>query len=601
MAHEKPEEWLEVRSQHFTVITNSNEKTARRIADQFERMHWVFRAAFSAIPIDSGPRIVVLGIQDEKNFRALEPEAYLAKGQATLGGLFLRAPDRNYILMRVGAEGNHPYRVIYHEYTHFLLSKIAVSLPLWLDEGLAEFYQNTDIQEHDVQLGEENLGYRSLLLKTPLLPLPTLFSVDYNSPYYHEENKASIFYAESWALTHYLYEMDRRDNTQRVSDYIKLVSQKLDPAIAATQAFGDLNRLEAHLVGYIRQGSFYHLTLSTTTVVDDATFKIQSLPELQADVVRADFLAHNERTSDALALLDRILQQDPKNALAQETMGYLELRAGHLEKAREWYGQAVKLDPRSYLALYYFASLSMNSASAADETQIESSLRAAIKLNPSFAPAYDRLAFFEATRHSNLEEAHRMTLAASQLDPGNVGYRITGSKVLMEMDRTKDAVTVLQTALKLAKTPEETALLQNALTHAEELAKEREREREHHDRVEAEWNSDQANAAAARQGAATVQVAEEFPPRGAHHILLGKLQHVQCHTPGIDLTLAAGAKTIALHNPNYSKIEYSAFGFTLKGDLNPCHDLEGTTAMVDYVEYPEKSTSAYVFAIEIHK
>ena len=34
--------WFEVRSQHFVVLTDSNEKQARRVADQFERMRAVF-------------------------------------------------------------------------------------------------------------------------------------------------------------------------------------------------------------------------------------------------------------------------------------------------------------------------------------------------------------------------------------------------------------------------------------------------------------------------------------------------------------------------------------------------------------------------------
>src|SRR5580700_3255109 len=119
-ARDRPENWLEVRSQHFTVVTNANEKSGRRIADQFERMRSVFHVAFPQLSIDSGPPIIVLAIKDERDFRALEPEAYLAKGQLKLGGLFLRAPDKNYVLMRVDAEGDHPYAVIYHEYTHFL-------------------------------------------------------------------------------------------------------------------------------------------------------------------------------------------------------------------------------------------------------------------------------------------------------------------------------------------------------------------------------------------------------------------------------------------------------------------------------------------------
>jgi len=152
-ARDKSENWLEVRSQHFTVVTNANEKAGRRIADHFELMRSVFHVAFPHVSIDNGSPIIVLAIKDENDFRALEPQAYLAKGQLKLGGLFLRAPDKNYVLMRVDAEGPHPYAVVYHEYTHFLLSKSAEWLPLWLNEGLAEFYENTDIHEKDVALG----------------------------------------------------------------------------------------------------------------------------------------------------------------------------------------------------------------------------------------------------------------------------------------------------------------------------------------------------------------------------------------------------------------------------------------------------------------
>ena len=37
-----------------------------------------------------------------------------------------------------------------------------------------------------------------------LLPIETLLNVEHGSPYYNEANRASVFYAESWALIHYL-------------------------------------------------------------------------------------------------------------------------------------------------------------------------------------------------------------------------------------------------------------------------------------------------------------------------------------------------------------------------------------------------------------
>jgi tetratricopeptide (TPR) repeat protein len=595
-AHDKPENWLEVRSQHFTVATNANEKTGRRIADQFERMRSVFHVAFPRMPIDMSSPIIVLAIKDEKDFRALEPQAYLAKGQLKLGGLFLRAPDKNYVLMRLDAEGEHPYAVVYHEYTHLLLSKAAEWLPLWLNEGLAEFYENTDIHEKDVALGQASLGNILWLRQNRLLPLATLFAVDTSSPYYHEENKGSIFYAESWALTHYLKTKDYREKTNRVTEYAELLAQKVDPATAATRAFGDLKQLQSNLEGYIRQGSFGYFKMSTVTDVDDTAFKEQALTETQADAVRTDFLAYNERVADARPLLDHVLHEDPKNVSAHETMGYLEFRAGHLDEAREWYKQAVKLDSQSYIAHYYFAAISMNAGvSPDDNAQVESSLRSAIKLNPSFAPAFDRLAAFEGMHRQNLDEAHIMALTAVQLDPGNVIYRVTTANVLMQMERGTAAVAVLRAALRVAKTPEETAMVQNFLTHAEEYVNAR-------DRQELTLKANvQANAASAGEESANAEIPAEELPKGPHRFMAGTLQNVQCHGPGIELTVAAKGKTMALHSGNYYKIKFTALGFTPKGDINPCRDLDGVSAKVEYVESAAKPATAYVVAIELHK
>src|SRR6266566_4784839 len=132
LARDKSESWIQVTSPHFVVVTDSSEKQGRRVADQFERMRSVFHAAFPKAKIDPGAPIIVLATKDEKAFRALEPQAYLAKGSLKLGGLFLRAADKNYVLMRLDVEGEHPYAVVYHEYTHLLLSKSEEFMPLWM-------------------------------------------------------------------------------------------------------------------------------------------------------------------------------------------------------------------------------------------------------------------------------------------------------------------------------------------------------------------------------------------------------------------------------------------------------------------------------------
>jgi tetratricopeptide (TPR) repeat protein len=600
-ARDKTENWVEVRSPHFSVVSNSNEKQARRVADQFERMRSVFHTLFPKIQIDTLGSITVLAIKDEKDFRALEPAEYLAKGQLKLGGLFLRGADKNYVLLRLDAEGEHPYAVVYHEYTHLLLSR-AEWMPLWLNEGLAEYYQNTDIREKEVALGQPSPENLQLLRVNRLLPLATLFVIDHTSPYYHEENKGSIFYAESWALTHYLEQRNFREKTNQLADYAQLLSQHVDAVTAATRAFGDLKQLQSALDGYVRQGSFQYFRMPGTTDVDAAVFQSRALTNAQADAVRADFLAYNQRTVDARALLDRILREDPNNVLAHETMGFLESQERHTDEARNWYAQAVKLDSQSYLAHYYFAAISMNGPlDAPGEAQVESSLRASIKLNPSFAPSYDRLAAFLAMHHRNLDEARMMALSAVELEPRNLTYRMETANVLLQMERGKDAVAVIRNAMQLASSPQETAMAGDFLQHAEEYAQAQEQNQRLREQMKAGTPAGDATGRAAEGNVATDSAAhDEALPNGPHHFVTGVLKNVRCNTSVMDLNVIAAGKTLGLRSGNYFKIDYSTLGVTLKGNLDPCADLEGRPAKIEYVDSATKGPAAMV-AIEIHK
>ncbi len=597
-ARDKQESWLQIDSPHFTVICEGNEKQGRHIADQFERMRLLFHTAFPNMRVDPGAPIVVIAVKDGKAFRTLEPEAYLAKGQIELAGLFLRAPDKNYVLLRMDATGEHPYATVYHEYTHLLLSKIEW-IPLWLNEGLAEFYQNTDISEKDAVLGRPSDYDIQWLRQNRILPLSTLFAVDQNSPYYHEEQKGSIFYAESWALTHYLEVNDVQNHTDKLRDYLVIMGNQVDSVTAATRAFGDLKQLQSNLEKYISQFSFSAFQFMKPLVFDDNSFKVQSISPGQVDAFRADVLAYDQREKDSRELLSRILHDDPNNTLAHETMGYLEFRAGHLEQAQDWYGQAVKLDSQSYLANYYFAAMALNRGEPGDaiDTQIETSLQKAIKLNPNFAAAYDLLAIFYGRHHKNLDQAHMLALQAIQLEPGNVRYRVNTAFILLSMQRETDAIAVLQNALKLAKTPGEVTVVQNELFAAQQSQTIRQQSeanaREFHEATVTSEHSEGAPS--------PLKEEEEKPLTGPHRTIIGLLKNVHCSDPAkMDADLVSESKTISLQAQNYYKIIFSALNYMPKPEFQPCTDLEGLHAKVEYIESAATKTNG-VISIEMRK
>jgi Tfp pilus assembly protein PilF len=604
-----PEQWVEVSSQHFKVITDSNDKQGRHILDQLERMRWMFHAAFPKANVDPAMPITVIAPRDQKGFQFLEPAAYLAKGQLHLGGLFVRTPDKNYILLRLDSDDPHPFAAIYHEYTHLQFSDTLEWMPLWLNEGFAEFFQNTEIHNKDAEFGEPSVEDILYLRQNRLMPITTLFKVDANSPYYHEEQKGSVFYAESWALTHYLEMMDFDKKTNQILTYLKLVSQHEDPVTAGERAFGDLKKLQSSLEEYVRSGEYKKFVLSSAAApLDEASYKSRGLTQPEADAIRADFLVYVRRPQDARTLLDAVLKADPNNAQAHETMGFLAFRDGDREAARNWYEQAVKLDSQSFLAHYYFAVMSINGGGGSlDDPQIEASLRTAIRLNPDYAQAYDRLAALFAMRHEKLDEAHMLTLQAVQLEPGNLNFRINAANVLMTMGNYDAAASVLRTALKVAKSPGEVAMLESRLKEIESIRAP----------VESPSPAETGSTAGVvgfdtgKVGSETVRRVGTADPKPAHptepsngkkHVAAGVIRNVKCSYPAtLEFQVDTGNKQVSVYTNDYFKIDLSVTGFTPKDSMNPCADFEGMKAEVQYAESSDKTVDGQVIAVLLRK
>jgi tetratricopeptide (TPR) repeat protein len=588
--------WLEVTSPHFIVVTDASEKQARHIAGQFERMQGVFHKILPGAHSDSGAPIVVLALKNKRDFQTVEPAEYLTKGKLDLAGLFLQSNDRTYILVRLDAGGDHPYSTVYHEYTHYITRH--ADLPLWLNEGIAEFYQNSDIDSHEIRFGQPSTGDIQLLRSQSLLPLPTLFTVDHDSPYYHDEEKGTMFYSESWALTYMLYINDFRNKTNLIGNYLKALSAGQTSLPAAITAFGDLKKLESALDTQISHGDFAYLTLPINLHIDEASYGLKPLAPPDADAYRAAVLLSDGRTDDARKLLDSVLAANPSNALAHETQGILHLRENDLEAARQSYTQAVALHSTSFLAWYYAATLTLRNGNH-DDPSIEPNLEQSIKLNPNFAPANDALASYYAM-HRNLDDALRLNLLAVTLEPDNLNYRLNNASIHMQRKELPSALSVLEAARPFAHSPAEIAELNARVyevhRYEEQLA------------VASAPATVTTIASTSTAGKpVTMVVADDdphypdTPPAGPHHTARGVLHNVQCAYPTIlTLTVEGGAKPVSLYTNHMYKIEYSAGNFYPKGGLDPCK-IEGMKAVVTYTAVTDPRVAGQIVSVEVNK
>jgi hypothetical protein len=116
------------------------------------------------------------------------------------------------------------------------------------------------------------------------------------------------------------------------------------------------------------------------------------------------------------------------------------------------------------------------------------------------------------------------------------------------------------------------------------------------------------------QAAASAQTVESEPQsvpedtnsvdekRGPRRAARGMLKNVRCPQGAvIQLNLESMGKQVSLRARNYYKIEFSVLGFTPSAELNPCKDLEGMKAKVEFFEAADKSSEGQIISIELNK
>ena len=231
--------WIEVRSANFQVLSDASERDARGVALRFEQIRAAFASFAPGLRLDPGRPVIVIAARDEKSMARLLP-SYFERGVARPGGLFLSGENRVFVVMRedVDDDSDSRHSVLFHEYVHLLQSANFRTLPLWLAEGLAEFYAHTTIQEKRVLVGRAAPWHIALLGDRRLMPLNEFFAVDHTSPYYNEAERASLFYAQAWAITHWLIMGDKGANHPRLRRFMTRLDEGAAPSEAIAEILG---------------------------------------------------------------------------------------------------------------------------------------------------------------------------------------------------------------------------------------------------------------------------------------------------------------------------------------------------------------------------
>jgi tetratricopeptide (TPR) repeat protein len=465
--------WIEAKSAHFIVTTNAGEKEAKKIANQFEQIRGMFHSVMPAFRVDPANPILIIAVKNETTLKQLLPEEYEIKGHIHHAGMYQPGEDRDYVIMRLDAEGDHPFHTLYHEYTHALLRLNFDHLPLWLDEGLAEFFGNSTLGDIESKTGTIDSGHLYLLQQSKLIPIDTLLEVDHQSPYYNETDRASVFYAESWALLHFLLMSPDARKAQLLGKFLAGWLKTGNQTAAAREAFGDLKQFGKLIESYSRQSSFHIGFVKNTQLAEYKNYAMRSISPGEVQTLRGDFFAHHNREEAALSVLNEAVKMEPNLAAAHEALGYCEYRMQQYQKADEEMKVALRLGSTSFATPYFHGTLllDMDTSKETSAKEAITSLEKATQMNPQYAPAYDGLASAYSRFPEMQEQAVNAAIKAVKLDPATIPYAVHLTYLLMNNDRDVDAKVMAERLVAVASNAVEKRsaleLLRRVQEHAE--------------------------------------------------------------------------------------------------------------------------------------
>ncbi len=436
------DKWFSFRTPHFEAVGNASKSISKRLLSELEEFRQVMVELFDLQQLERVPVTVIL-FENDKSFRPFQP---LYEGKPTqVGGYFLSGAERSFIALNANAPGN-PLHLVYHEYVHLITGESPYDLPLWLTEGLAEFYSTFEISKNKVMVGRALGHHIELLRRRTLLPLADLFQVEHGSGVYNEKEKRGIFYAQSWALAHWLMLGDEAVRRPLLSQFILRVNDGEEPLAAFEGSLGiSVDEVEKQLERYIRNSRFYVSIYQLEDFAVDTEIEMQPLPEADVEIHLGDLLLAQNRADEAVARYEAAARLAPDSPRVHEAKGMLALENGEMEEAFGHFSAAVERGSNHYLVNYSLAQLQMEKSDLSPESveTIRERISMAIGASPGFAPAHYLKAQLSLRSGDDFEGGVAAIEQAIRLKPKEPFYKVTLSELYLEQGKTAAAREVL--------------------------------------------------------------------------------------------------------------------------------------------------------------
>lgn len=457
--------WVEIKSPHFSVVTDAGEKRGREVATRFEQMRAVYAALMVKANVNIPIPLQIVAFRNTKEFRQFAP---LWHGKPTqLAGLFQPGEDRSFIMLDLSVPD--PWSVVFHEYAHQLMNgTLSGSLDPWFEEGFAEFFATIEVDNKEARVGKVPNDTYAILAQSNWIKLADLFKVRHFSETYNEGGeRRTVFYAESRMMVHYLY-----DNKliPKLSTFFDLeMNQNVPVEEAVQKTFGmTVQQFDKVLHDYVNSGHYKYFAIPAPSDIATSGYTTSQLADADSKAILADIHLHSiDYQQKAVAEFQEVLKEDPNNAAAYRGLGYAYLRNQDFDKAADCFHHSASLDSKDPRVHYYSALLTnrrtgFNSSNLPDVIR---ELETAISLDPSFADPYMLLGFAQAANGDPAKGLETMRKAVS-MSPRNESYQFNLAQMCLGNGKLDEGIALLH-GLERTQNPGLAQAVTEALERAE--------------------------------------------------------------------------------------------------------------------------------------
>ena len=310
-------DWKRITAAGIEAMGNARDADIQRALREIAVFRSTLDVLMPGLTLTAPEPTSLIVFRDHPSFTEFAPRDGRGRRQLNVGGYFMSAPDRHYLVLPIYTDRQATFQTVFHEYMHFVISRNFRDVPRWLNEGLAEFYSTFEIDKDGNAIVGKAPLWRLRTLRSERMPRLRELLTGEMDPRQFQSPDTAVFYAQSWLFVHFMTLSNGGKRQGQILKYLELLPETRSAEAAAREAFGTtLEGLDAEIIRYAE--GFTMPAVRVTNVQRDLVSSVSSrMRELDVAELKARLLLQLRMDSEAEKYVTRALSLEPSDPAAR--------------------------------------------------------------------------------------------------------------------------------------------------------------------------------------------------------------------------------------------------------------------------------------------